>query len=80
MGAPRIVGEVWAYRPSGALVAGAAALVLAAAGGWWLGGSSREEVAAPAPDTVITVGAPEARARVDLGRRRLGARAAGRGR
>ena len=57
MGAPRIVGELWAYRPSGALVAGAAALVLAAAGGWWLGDTSREEVAAPAPpDTVLAVG------------------------
>lgn len=56
MGAPRIVGELWAYRPSGALVAGAAALVLAAAGGWWLGDASRQEVAAPAPDTVLAVG------------------------
>jgi hypothetical protein len=56
VGAPRIVGELWAYRPSGALVAGAAALVLAAAGGWWLGDTSREEVAAPAPDAVLAVG------------------------
>ena len=57
MGAPRgTVGELRAYRPSGALVAGAAALVLAAAGGWWLGGTSREPVAAPAPDTVVAVG------------------------
>jgi hypothetical protein len=56
VGAPRIVGELRAYRPSGALVAAAAALVLAAAGGWWLGDASREEVAAPAPNTVVAVG------------------------
>ena len=56
MGAPRIVGELWAYRPSGALAAGAAALVLAAAGGWWLGDTSREETVGPAPDAVLAVG------------------------
>jgi hypothetical protein len=57
--AHRIQHALQAYRPTGAMVAGAAALALAAAGGWWLGGATSEETPAASRDTVVAVGALE---------------------
>jgi len=53
----RIQHALAAYRPTGAMVAGAAAIVVAAAAGWWLGGAGREDTPAPARDQVVAVGA-----------------------
>jgi hypothetical protein len=52
----RSLDGVRAFRPSGALVAGALAAVLAGGAGWWLGGVSREQTPAPVTPTVAAVG------------------------